>query len=80
LVEAVKRLPDETQEALVEEFRDRLADFTDANLSEAQRNEVDRRLANPRSAATEEVLGARPDSGGLGGSWNDTAVRRALRA
>jgi putative addiction module component (TIGR02574 family) len=50
LVEAVKVLPDETQEALVEEFSDRLADFSDVQLSDAQRAEVDRRIANPRYA------------------------------
>lgn len=55
LVEAVKALPDETQEALVEEFRDRLADFTDAGLSDAQRQDVERRLANPRYAEPEKV-------------------------
>jgi type VI protein secretion system component VasF len=55
LVEAVKALPDETQEALVEEFRDRLADFTHADLSDAQRQDVERRLANPRYAEPEKV-------------------------
>lgn len=55
LVKAVKALPDETQEALVEEFRDRLSDFTDSRLSDAQRLEVDRRLANPRYAEPEKV-------------------------
>ena len=55
LVEAVKALPGETQEALVEEFRDRLADFTDADLSDAQRQDVERRLANPRYAEPENV-------------------------
>jgi hypothetical protein len=66
LVEAMKALPDETQEALVEEFRERLADFTDAALSDAQRHELQRRLANPRYADPEKVreffarYGARP--------------------
>jgi hypothetical protein len=55
LVEAVKALPGETQDALMEEFRDRLADFTDSNLSDAQRQEVERRLANPRYAEPEKV-------------------------
>ena len=35
LVRAVRELPDETQEALVDEFADRLTDFTDASLSDA---------------------------------------------
>jgi putative addiction module component (TIGR02574 family) len=50
LMEAVRSLPAQTQEALVDEFTDRLADFTDPELSDAQRAEVDRRLANPRYA------------------------------
>ena len=55
LVEAVKALPDETQEALVAEFADRLSDFTDDGLTDVQRGEVDRRLANPRYADPEAV-------------------------
>ena len=55
LVEAVKALPDKTQEALVEEFHDRLADFADSGLTDAQRQEVARRLANPRYADSEKV-------------------------
>jgi putative addiction module component (TIGR02574 family) len=50
LMEAVRALPAQAQEALVDEFADRLADFTDSALSDAQRAEVDRRLANPRYA------------------------------
>ena len=55
LVRAAKSLPDAAQEALVEEFRERLADFTDGTLSDAQRAEVARRLANPRYAQPEKV-------------------------
>ena len=55
LVEAVKALPDETREALVEEFHDRLADFASGGLTEAQRQEIDRRLANPRYADPAKV-------------------------
>jgi hypothetical protein len=55
LVRAVKSLPDAAQSALVEEFRERLADFTDSTLSDAQRAEVARRLANPRYAQPEKV-------------------------
>ena len=55
LVEAVKDLPDATQEALVEEFSDRLADINESQLSDAQRAEVDRRLANPRYADPDAV-------------------------
>ena len=55
LVEAVKALPDETQQALVAEFADRLSDFTTRGLSESQRDEVDRRLANPAYADPDAV-------------------------
>jgi putative addiction module component (TIGR02574 family) len=55
LVRAVKALPDATQEALVEEFRERLSDFTDSGLTDAQRAEIDRRLADPRHAQPEQV-------------------------
>jgi hypothetical protein len=50
LVTAVGRLPEESQAALVDEFAERLSDFTDLSLSEKQRDEVGRRLANPRYA------------------------------
>jgi putative addiction module component (TIGR02574 family) len=55
LVEAVRTLPDQTQEALVAELADRLADFTDEALSDAQRAEVNRRLTNPRYADPAKV-------------------------
>ena len=55
LVAAVRRLPDDSQAALVDEFAERLSDFTDSALSERQRNEVDRCLANPRYADPERV-------------------------
>ena len=55
LVRRSRRCPDETREALVEEFHDRLADFSGGGLSEAQRQEVERRLANPRYAEPEKV-------------------------
>jgi anti-sigma factor RsiW len=55
LVREIRSLPDATQDALVEEFRERLSDFTDSSLSDAQRAEVARRLANPRMAQPEQV-------------------------
>jgi hypothetical protein len=55
LVNAVKELPDQAQEALVDEFAERLTDFTNAGLSEGQRGEIDRRLASPRYADPEKV-------------------------
>ncbi len=55
LVKAVRQLPDDTQEVLVDEFAGRLSDFTDSTLSDEQRAEIDRRLANPRYADPEKV-------------------------
>ena len=55
LVEAVKALPAATQESLVEVFSDRRSDFENDGLSEAQRSEVARRLANPRYADADDV-------------------------
>jgi hypothetical protein len=55
LIKAVKELPDETQEALVDEFAGRLSDFTSSTLSDEQRAEIDRRLANPRYADLDRV-------------------------
>jgi putative addiction module component (TIGR02574 family) len=55
LVKAVRELPDDTQEVLVDEFADRLSDFTDSTLSDEQRAEIDRRLANPRYADPDKV-------------------------
>ena len=55
LVRAVRELPDETQEVLVDEFVDRLSDFTDSTLSDEQRAEIGRRLANPRYADPDKL-------------------------
>lgn len=55
LVKAIKELPDETQEALVDEFAHRLFDVTHSTLSAEQRAEIDRRLANPRYADPDRV-------------------------
>lgn len=55
LVKAVQALPEEMQEALVEEFSDRLSDFTGGQLTDEQGREIDRRLANPRYADPDDV-------------------------
>ena len=55
LVSAVRELPVDSQEVLVEEFVDRLADFTNSTLSDEQRAEIGRRLANPRYADPDKV-------------------------
>ena len=47
-LKAAERLPEETQDALAEEFRTRVAEFTTPQMSYAQRVEVKRRLSLPR--------------------------------
>ena len=58
LVEAVKELPDEMQEALVDEFSERVSDAAHPHLTEAQEAEVKRRLALPRRYATDDEVQA----------------------
>jgi hypothetical protein len=55
LVEAVRALPDQTQEALVDEFTNQLAAFAGSERSDAQRAEIDHRLAHPRYADPAKV-------------------------
>ena len=55
LVKAVEALPPAMQEAVVSEFADRLSDFENGALSDVQRREVARRLANPRYADADDV-------------------------
>jgi hypothetical protein len=55
LVKALRKLPDDTQQVLVDEFAGRLSDFADAALSDEQRAEIDRRLASPRYADADEA-------------------------
>jgi hypothetical protein len=55
LVRAIRELPDDTQEALVDEFVDPLTDFTNTALSDEQRTEIGRRLANPRYADPDKL-------------------------
>lgn len=44
LVEAVRKLPDEAEEALIEEFAERLSDLSGGGLTGEQRDEVGRPL------------------------------------
>jgi hypothetical protein len=53
-VNAVQKLPGETQEALLNEFLERVSDL-DSGLTDEQRDEVRRRLANPSYADPEAV-------------------------
>jgi hypothetical protein len=55
LIRAVQELPEDTQEVLVDEFVERLSDFTNSTLSDEQRAEIDRRLANPRYADPDKL-------------------------
>jgi hypothetical protein len=54
LIEAVRALPEDSQEAIIHEFADRVADFTQSHMSEAQVAEVERRLALPRRPVPDE--------------------------
>jgi hypothetical protein len=55
LIRAVRELPEDTQEVLVDEFVERLSDFTNSTLSDEQRAEINRRLANPRYADPDKL-------------------------
>jgi putative addiction module component (TIGR02574 family) len=58
VVDAVRDLPVDTQEALVRELEDRVADLTKSHMSEEQRAEVKRRLAGPREYVSDETVRA----------------------
>jgi hypothetical protein len=48
IIKSVEALPRETQELVVAEFEDRLAEFSASSLNAAQRSEVMRRLSAQR--------------------------------
>jgi len=54
LIEAVRALPEDSQEAIIHEFADRVADFTQSHMSEAQVAEVERRPVLPRRPVPDE--------------------------
>ena len=58
VVDAVRVLPEDTQEALVRELQDRVADITKSHMSEEQRAEIKRRLAGPREHVSDETVRA----------------------
>jgi hypothetical protein len=58
VLEAVRELPSETQEALVREFQHRLADVSNGQMTDAQRAEVKRRLQGPREHVSEDAVRA----------------------
>ena len=47
IVAAVRELPSDTQEALVHEIADRVSEYAQPRLSDAQRFEITRRLTDP---------------------------------
>ena len=48
LTKAIEALPEESREAVVEELEEHVTQFGAPHMSEAQRAEVERRLALPR--------------------------------
>ena len=56
VVDAVRDLPVDTQEALVRELEDRVVDLTTSHMSEEQRAEIKRRLARPREHVPDETV------------------------
>ena len=58
LISAVRALPTPSQDFLVQELEERVAEFTESHLNAAQRMEIKRRLALPRSYATDEDVHA----------------------
>lgn len=48
VAKAIETLPEETQNALLAEFEERIGDFSTPHMSGAQRAEVKRRLSLPR--------------------------------
>ena len=54
LVTAVRALPAPSQDLLVQELQERVAELTESHLSDAQRTEVKRRLALPRRHASDD--------------------------
>lgn len=58
VVEAIKALPDDSRDALVSELEARLSTLSKSHMTEAQRNEVKRRLALPRRHVADEEVRA----------------------
>lgn len=54
IVKNVEALPRETQELVVAEFEDRLAEFSASSMSPAQRSEIMRRLSAQRHHAADD--------------------------
>ena len=58
VVDAVRGLSSDTQQALVHELQERVADLTKSQMSEGQRDEIRRRLTGPREHVPDETVRA----------------------
>ena len=58
LFTAVRALPTPSQDMLVQELEERVAELSELHLSDAQRLEIKRRLALPRRHAADEDVRA----------------------
>ena len=58
VIAAVRALPEDSQETIVSELAERVSDFSQPGMSDAQRAEVKRRLAMPRQYAPDSRIRA----------------------
>ena len=58
LAKALQDLPDDTQDAVLAEAESRAAELSGSHMTDAQRDEVKRRLALPRSLVSHEDVRA----------------------
>ena len=58
LLAAVRSLPAPSQDLLVHELEERVAELTESHLNNAQRSEIKRRFALPRRHASDEDVQA----------------------
>lgn len=58
VVDAVRELPADAQQAIVRELEERVADMTKSHMSQEQRAEVKRRLSGPREHVPDETVRA----------------------
>ena len=56
VIEAVRALPPESQETIVQELAERVSDFSHSHMTEAQIAEVKRRLSVPRRPVPDEQV------------------------
>jgi hypothetical protein len=56
VLEAVRALPEDSQEAIVHELAERVSDFSGSHMTEAQRAEVGGRVALPRRHVPDDSI------------------------